>query len=496
MILGMALLGTVAASGHGNGYELLPPVPLGDRMVSLEVSSSQSENPDNPDRRIQFSLLDADTQVTIRDVTYEMVATKGGVHLFEWKFDAPDGILTLALEEGPPGKVSLEREKEGGFFEALLGLQDEIIRVSGAPLGTGGLYGFDIKISTAGSFSDTLEEPITYDVGLSVPQRTMHDINDPNFGVQQASVITYYDEIYDFEYTPDSRSVSFMMPFEWSIQNINETSVVHEEIIFPKAFGDILVPRYITEVNGVMMPDRVTTIDGFTEGQRIIHIVLGRGELDHILESQGGGSTMEFLLTPAETAPLSTVTRNGQFRIAVNWEPEHISSNSNTTFHFNITDVFLKDRPAGVDYELSLVYGEYTIASMDGTSSDSRDSIDSFEAFIPDGVSGPVTLQFDSLGGSSLASAGIPVVVNRVYAETVHIPEWVRGAAGWWSDGMISDEEFAGMIQYMVGQGAITVPAGADAAGLGQARDEAGRWSEGIISDEEFADTVRLLGRS
>ena len=36
------------------------------------------------------------------------------------------------------------------------------------------------------------------------------------------------------------KEITFSMPFEWSINNINQTSVVHEELVIPKTFGDLL----------------------------------------------------------------------------------------------------------------------------------------------------------------------------------------------------------------------------------------------------------------
>ena len=79
------------------------------------------------------------------------------------------------------------------------------------------------------------------------------------------SVVTYYDEISNFKYDPNLREISFSMPFEWEINNINQTSVIHEEITFQKAFGDLLVSEYTAIVNDLVMPERVVTIDGFSE---------------------------------------------------------------------------------------------------------------------------------------------------------------------------------------------------------------------------------------
>ena len=41
--------------------------------------------------------------------------------------------------------------------------------------------------------------------------------------------------------------------------------------------------------------------------------------------------------------------------------------------------------------------------------------------------------------------------------ENVVIPDWVRNNAGWWSEGLISDEEFANGLQYLIENGIISV---------------------------------------
>jgi len=37
------------------------------------------------------------------------------------------------------------------------------------------------------------------------------------------------------------------------------------------------------------------------------------------------------------------------------------------------------------------------------------------------------------------------------------IPDWVRNNAGWWADGLISDDDFVSGIKYLVEQGIIRV---------------------------------------
>ena len=189
--------------GHGIGYEVLPSVQLGDKEVALEVTSSQYENPDNPDREIQFSLFNTGDGITIRDVTYHIIATKGDEFLFDETFATTDGIFTFVLESSDSDEITLTKEDQSSFFESIIGLKEEIIHVKGSPFNTGGLYKFKVEITTAESFSNKLDPIIEYNVGLSIPDRTFFDVQDPNFGTQSVSVITYYDEISDFNYDPN-----------------------------------------------------------------------------------------------------------------------------------------------------------------------------------------------------------------------------------------------------------------------------------------------------
>ena len=443
---------------HGIGYEILPPVMLGENQVALEVTSSQYLDPESIDRQIIFALFYTESGGTVRDVTYHIKATKANEFLFEDTFKSDYGTLIMNFIPSESSSVVIE-EKDAGFLGTIAGLPDEIF-MRGAPFSSGGLYKFEVDILTAENYSNELEEPIRYDVGLSIPDRTFYDIEDPNFGTQQVSLITYYDQIDNFQYEPQTKSVSFEMPFEWSEDNVNQTSVVHEELIISKTFGDLMVSSMSAHVNDFELPEHVITLDDFSENTRIIHVVINQNELFGLLQQQRQSGTMEFLVKPSgDDLPLSTVTGNGQFRITLDWEPKDVISGSQTTFFFDTTDVFLKNRPVSVSYDLSIVYDGEKIFDQSGISTDSKDEHNVVEFFIPEHVSGPIILQFDNLDGNSLARVGLPVVVNRVDAQQndISIPDWVRNNAGWWSEGLISDNDFASGLQYLIESGIISV---------------------------------------
>ena len=509
------------ALGHGVGYELLDPVYIdGVGMAALEVQSTQDGGPDGADTEVRLSLLDTASGVTVRDVTFELAAAKTDTDLFSGTFETGDGTIVIVLDgSGDPSSVEIVDEgKRGGLLEALVGLDEAVVRARGGPLASGGLYLFDVAVTTAGSFDRRLDPPARFAAGLSIPDTTTYAIDDPDFGLQEISVITYYDTVGMFEYDPARRSLSFEMPFAWDVANINETSVVHEELSFDRRFGDLMASRYEVSVNGVQVPDRVVTIDDLSlDSGRIVHMVLNQNDLYYLLGRQaqaagpgGYGGLMRFELEAGERAPLGATVDNGQFKVSVGWEPWDIRSGEDVEFGFNITDVFLRDRPVSAGYDVSLVHGESgaVIASASGATDASRDTGARFAASIPDGMGGPAVLRFENLGGAALARTEIPIVIDREGGagggggDAVVIPGWIKDSARWWADGAISDRDFAVGLQYMLEEGIVTVPGPGGPPGSGSdgdesipawVKDSARWWADGAISDRDFAYGIQYM---
>ena len=63
--------------GHGLGAETFPPVDLNGKLVTLEVSSSTKNPEENDDQQILISLIDFNSKVTLRDVTFLIKSERG-----------------------------------------------------------------------------------------------------------------------------------------------------------------------------------------------------------------------------------------------------------------------------------------------------------------------------------------------------------------------------------------------------------------------------------
>ena len=485
--------------GHGVGSETFPPVDLNGKLVTLEVSSSKSDPDESDDQQISVSLIDFNSKITLRDVTFLIKSERGDQFLFEQEFKADNGFIVFNFVSEETDSIILEEENGGGLFGSLLGLESRMVHVKGPKLSEGGLYKLDVGVLTADGYSQKLDEPLVFNAGISIPQTSRHNFVDPNFGEQNIDVVTYYDRISNFNYDYSSKEIRFSMPFEWSQSNINQTSVVHQELVIPKNFGDLLVPGFTMHVNGVRLSEDIVNIDDFSADGRIVHFIVYQKELQKVFDSNSNQSGMNFAITPdRDYAHLSAVTDNGQFRILVSTEPENLKSNSNAKILFDVTDIFLKNKPVETNYEFSVTQNERIIFEKNGISTDSRDEHNVAEFMIPDDVAGIVNLNFKNLDGNKLARAVFPVVVDRISSNEISIPDWIRNNALWWSQGQIDDKTFIQGIEHMIENQIILIPQTQQETTESQEipswiRNNAAWWADGKIDDKTFVQGLEFM---
>ena len=487
--------------GHGVGSEIFPPVELDGKLVSVEVSSSTKDDMENDDQQISISLIDFESKITLRDVTFLIKSERGEQFLFEKEFKADNGFLVFNFISEDTDSIIVD-EKDGGedFFGSLLGLESRLIDVKGPKLSEGGLYKLDISIITANGYSEKLEIPLVFNAGISIAQTTTHNFIDPSFGQQNIQVVTYYDEISNFQYEPEPKQISFSMPFEWTPSNIEQTSVVHQEIIIPKEFGALLLSGFSMSVNGIELSDDIVNVDDFFTEGRVVHFIIYQKELLNIFENNSNQNGMNFVIKPdRDYTHLSSVTENGQFRILVSWEPEVLESNSDAKIIFDVTDIFLKNKPVSTNYEFSITQDGELFFDQNGISSDSKTEHNIADFIIPDNLSGIVNLNFNNLGGNEFATTSIPIVIHKnTINDYALIPDWIREDALLWSGEKITDDKFTDIINYLITNKIITISENQlDAIEVTKIpswiRTTAGWWTDGEIDDKTFVKSLEFL---
>jgi len=94
----------------------------------------------------------------------------------------------------------------------------------------------------------------------------------------------------------------------------------------------------------------------------------------------------------------------------------------------------------------------------------------------------------------------------------VTIPDWIHNNAKWWSEGQIEDSDFVSGIQFMIKENIMVIPGLQEDAQKMELKDEkramglerdknvpdwvrnnAGWWADGLISDDDFVSGIKYL---
>jgi len=363
------------------------------------------------------------------------------------------------------------------------------------------LYEFKISIMTINSYDNVLTDPVNYELGISIEETTRYEIDDVNYGKQKLGIITFFDQITEFDYNTETKEITFSFPFKWDQNTIDQTTVIHEEVLVPKTYGDLLVTKYVATLNGLNLPESMINIDDFSADDRLVHIVVSQKELQEIFSNnQFNDNTITMTVNPESDLPLSGVTENGQFKINLWWDNE-LKSGQTSILYFDILDTFLKDRPIAASYNLKIFHDGKQISETSDVSSNSKEESNSYEFFIPSDVSGIINVKFQKLDDSKVANLEIPLIVDRknVTTSDYKIPEWVKNNAGWWADGQIPDSAFVQGIQFLIKEGVIIIPTteqetSSESTSIPEwVKNNAGWWADGQIPDSAFVQGIQFL---
>ena len=514
-IIAISLSGQIPDSfGHGLGSETMPPVMIGNTEATLEVNSFTNWNKVDGEnigiRQItinffeSFNNLDSNEVQSINNVTFQVELIKGDTILINETFQRDDGVLIMNLTPSENEQVKvMERETFASFF----GLASEQYNFEGKIFENGGLYEFKISVLTINSYDNVLTDPVDYELGISIEETTRYEINDVNYGKQELGIVTFFDQITYFDYDAETKEILFSFPFEWTQETIDQTTVIHEEVLVPKTFGDLLVTKYLVTLNGLDLPESMINIDDFSSKDRIVHIVVSQKELQEIFSiNQFNENMITISVIPEKDLPLSGVTENGQFKVNLWWD-DALKSGQTTILHYDILDTFLKDKPVAVPYDLKIFYDGKEIFTKNDVSSDAKSdesrppNKNNFEWNIPSDVSGVIVVRFENLDGGSVANVEFPTVVDRKNSSqigTYQIPNWVKNNAGWWSNGEIPDSAFIDGIEFLIKEKIVVVPITESEEQTESnipnwVKNNAGWWSNGEIDDKTFASGIEYL---
>ena len=191
-------------------------------------------------------------------------------------------------------------------MQAFTGREDSPVVATGPIFSEWGLYHFKVRIATidyARSFLPDDQQP-EYEGWLSVGavENQQVSIGNNNTKPIPIQIISYYDELKDFSFDPNTKEMQFTMPFDWNITRLQDNRVmVHQEILLPKP-SELVANSYTGTINGVDVTKDLV-IDPTNSTKDVVHFMIPKPVVMQIAEQvnksgQAKEGLMKFTFKP------------------------------------------------------------------------------------------------------------------------------------------------------------------------------------------------------
>jgi len=285
--------------------KMTPPI------VTTETLKNQSQKP-----VIQFKLYDPATNEGYKHVTYFITIEKDGKKLVSDWFHDHKGDLKIEMKPSNAEQITVYGEPDP-ILQAYTGTENSPVVATGPIFSEGGLYHFIVRITTIDydrSFIPDDKQPV-YDGWLSVGSTLNQQVSLSDGKQVPIQIISYYDDIKDFNFDPIKKQIRFTMPFNWNITRLEDQKqvMVHQEVSIPKG-SSLSSQSYAGEINGTDVTKNLM-VDPSNATKNVVHFMLPKPAIIQIAEEvNNNGQTaasdglMEFSLTPSINATSSSMT--------------------------------------------------------------------------------------------------------------------------------------------------------------------------------------------
>jgi hypothetical protein len=372
---------TFSASLGGREAELLV-------MVNPPILTDANRE----DAYMLLRLYDANNNQTIQYTSFIITVEKGvganAEEIFTDVFHTESGLLRLKVQPSE-GEVQFFGTREQ-FLNAWVADPGGTVNIRGPMFLEGGIYHLRIDILGIDSIREIFppDQIPRFDSWLSVG-----DIFTESVEYQgqpyNTTIISYYDEVQDFNFDAAEQQFSWSMPFDWNVSRIEGTNIfVHEEVKIPKSLpgiGD--ATSFAATVSGNPISGRMLAVDPFSSEQDLtLHYLVNKNDIFSMAgKVPEGASEMTFTLAPATGDNAQTtgemLTDSGNVNILVEWTPSQLSAGTDSTLMLAFSDGFTGQRIAGdVSYDLRIfdlnhtqVYTQSDLVARGGTGTQTID---------------------------------------------------------------------------------------------------------------------------
>ena len=277
-------------------------------LVTTETLKNQNQEP-----VIQFKLYDPSTNEGYKHVTYFITIEKDGKKLLSDWFHDHNGDLKIEMKPSSAEQIAVYGEPDP-ILQAFTGTENSPVVATGPIFSEGGLYHFIVRITTIDydrSFIPDDKQPV-YDGWLSVGSTLNQQVSLSEGKQIPIQVISYYDDIKDFNFDPSKKQIQFTMPFNWNTTRLEDQKqlMVHQEVEIPKG-NSLASQSYTGAINGIDVTKNLM-VDPSNSTKNVVHFMLPKPEVVQIAkEVNNNGQTtsnglMEFSLAPSANATSSS----------------------------------------------------------------------------------------------------------------------------------------------------------------------------------------------
>jgi hypothetical protein len=310
----IVLIFSIPLSAFGDGlFQEQLSGSFGDRKADLIIKmtppivTTETLKNQNQKTIIQFKLYDPTTKEGFKHVTYFITIEKDGKKLLSDWFHDHNGDLKIEMKPSNAERITVYGEKDP-ILDAYTGTENSPVIAAGPIFSEGGLYHFIVRITTVDydrSIIPDDKQPV-YDGWLSVGSVREHQVSLDGKQIP-IQVISYYDDINNFNFNPTKKQIQFTMPFNWNITRLEEQKqvMVHEEVSIPKG-TPMASQSYTGTINGINVTKDLM-VDPSNRTKNVVHFMLPKPVVIQLAEqvnrnqSTSGGS-MEFTLRPTDSA--------------------------------------------------------------------------------------------------------------------------------------------------------------------------------------------------
>jgi hypothetical protein len=388
------------------------------------------------DAYMLLRLYDSNNNQTIRATTFDITVEKGvgenAERIFRDTFHSENGLLQLKIQPAE-GNVQIFGTQEQ-FLNAWVADPGGTVNIRGPIFLEGGIYHLGIQILGIDTIRELFppDQIPKFDSWLSVGDVFTQSV-DYQGQTFDTTIISYYDQVQDFDFDAEKQQFSWSMPFDWNVTRIQDTNIfVHEEVKVPKSLqgiGDSF--SVAATVNGNQLSGKQLAIDPYSsENELTLHYLVNKNDIIAMAGQVPEGTTeMTFTLAPAtgENAQTTTelFTETGAVKVGAEWTPVPLSSSTESTLTLSFFDEYAgKKITDDVNYDLRIldssgteVFAKSDQVAEDGTATQTID--------FPNDENYRVEVQI-----TGIAKEGQPVdqTMNGVARGTVVVPEFPAGA--------------------------------------------------------------------